>query len=134
MEAFTKTIIHGDELLALIVSRDYQHEGAAFLTEPHHSIQLGYFNHPADYTITPHVHKPCHRQTSTTQEVLFIKSGRVRVDFFSTEQLFLQSEELHQGDWIVLFQGGHGFVMLEDSEMIEVKNGPYAGSEDKVRF
>ena len=47
---------------------------------------------------------------------------------------FLESRILNQGDVVLLAYGGHGFEMLEDSEMIEVKQGPYAGDMDKVRF
>jgi len=69
-----------------------------------------------------------------TKEVLFIKSGKVRVDFYNDEQLYLQSRVLEQGDVILLSFGGHGFEMLEESEIIEVKQGPYAGETDKTRF
>ena len=66
--------------------------------------------------------------------MLFIKSGRVRVDFYDNEQHYLQSRVLEQGDVILLADGGHGFKMLEQSEIIEVKQGPYNGERDKVRF
>jgi mannose-6-phosphate isomerase-like protein (cupin superfamily) len=69
-----------------------------------------------------------------TKEVLFIKSGKVRVDFFDEDQIYLESRVLHQGDVILLAFGGHGFEMLEPCEMIEVKQGPYAGEGDKTRF
>jgi mannose-6-phosphate isomerase-like protein (cupin superfamily) len=69
-----------------------------------------------------------------TQEVLFIKSGKVRVDFYDDNQHYLESRILEKGDVILLAAGGHGFEMMEDSEMIEVKQGPYCGEEDKVRF
>jgi hypothetical protein len=66
--------------------------------------------------------------------VLFIKSGKVRVDFYSTEQEYITSRILYKGDVILLANGGHGFKMLEQSEIIEVKQGPYCGEMDKVRF
>ena len=69
-----------------------------------------------------------------TQEVLFIKSGKVRVDFYSNEQEYLESRILNAGDVILLADGGHGFKMLAPSEIIEVKQGPYCGEMDKVRF
>ncbi len=69
-----------------------------------------------------------------TQEVLFVKSGKVRVDFYNDEKVFLESRELNTGDVILLAAGGHGFQMLEASELIEVKQGPYCGDQDKVIF
>jgi hypothetical protein len=66
--------------------------------------------------------------------VIFLKSGKVRVDFYSSNKIYLKSKILVCGDVILLASGGHGFKMLEESEMIEVKQGPYAGEEDKERF
>ena len=74
------------------------------------------------------------RKVHLTQEVLYIKSGKVRVDFYDDDQHYLESRVVERGDVILLASGGHGFQMLEDSEMIEVKQGPYCGDEDKVRF
>lgn len=69
-----------------------------------------------------------------TQEVLFIRRGKLRVDFYTTEHEYLESRVLQAGDVILLIQGGHGFEVLEEVEMIEVKQGPYAGEADKTRF
>jgi mannose-6-phosphate isomerase-like protein (cupin superfamily) len=95
---------------------------------------LGYMNRPKGYSIAPHRHNLVERKVSLTQEVLYVKSGKVRVDFYNDEQLYLESRVLEKGDVILLAAGGHGFEMLDDSEMIEVKQGPYCGEEDKVRF
>lgn len=91
-------------------------------------------NRPKDYVIPPHRHNLVKRDVHLTQEVLFIKSGKVRVDFFDNQQLYIKSTILYPGDVILLSDGGHGFKMLEESEMIEVKQGPYCGEQDKVRF
>lgn len=74
------------------------------------------------------------REVQFTNEVLFVKSGKVRVDFYGDDRNYLESRILEQGDVILLASGGHGFEMLEPTEMIEVKQGPYAGDEDKTRF
>jgi mannose-6-phosphate isomerase-like protein (cupin superfamily) len=82
----------------------------------------------------PHVHTPVPREVHYTNEVLFIKSGRVRVDFYDDDQTYLESRVLETCDVILLAYGGHGFEMLEPTEIIEVKQGPYAGEQDKFRF
>ena len=69
-----------------------------------------------------------------TQEVLFIKKGILRVDFYDEYEDYLESRDLHAGDLILLISGGHGFHVIEEVEMIEVKQGPYAGDNDKKRF
>ena len=74
------------------------------------------------------------REIRYTQEVLFIKSGRVRVNFYTEDKAFITSRELKAGDAILLASGGHGFEFIEEIEMIEVKQGPYSSDEDKVRF
>jgi len=84
--------------------------------------------------IPPHVHNAVQRNVHFTQEVLVIKSGKVRVDYYDDDRSYLESRILCQGDVVLLAYGGHGFEMLENSEMIEVKQGPYAGEMDKIRF
>jgi mannose-6-phosphate isomerase-like protein (cupin superfamily) len=120
--------------LAIIISNKYHTNGIVFFTNDEDSQQLGYMNRPAGHVIPPHRHNLVPREVHFTQEVLFIKSGRVRVDFYSNEQTYVTSRILEQGDVILLADGGHGFKMLEPSEIIEVKQGPYCGEEDKVRF
>ena len=86
------------------------------------------------YKIQPHLHRPVERLVHYTKEVLFIKSGRVRVNFYNNSKAYVSSSILEAGDVILLAYGGHGFDVLEDSQIIEVKQGPYAGEQDKERF
>ena len=125
---------HNGKLLSVIIHADFKKEGIEFFTPGDFSQQLGYMNRPKGYIIDPHVHRLVDRTVTITQEVLFIKSGKVRVDFFDDDKNYLESKILEKGDVILLAAGGHGFEMLEDAEMIEVKQGPFCGDEDKVRF
>ena len=127
-------IKYKNNLLAIIVSSKFEKEGIAFFTPNSFSQQLGYMKREKDYVIEPHVHNPVKREVVWTQEVLFIKSGKVRVDFYNEEKIYLKSRVLEKGDVILLASGGHGFEMLEESEIIEVKQGPYSGDKDKTRF
>lgn len=128
-----RIIFQGKEL-GLILRSSFRKDGIEFLTPNTYSQQLGYMNRPAGYVIAPHVHNPVPREVQYTKEVLFIKSGRVRVDFYSDAQQYFESAILETGDIILLAYGGHGFEMLEPTEIIEVKQGPYAGDGDKTRF
>lgn len=121
-------------LLGIIISNNYTQQGIQFFTNDDDSQQLGYMNRPEGYEIKPHRHNLVPREVHLTQEVLFIKSGKVRVDFYDNEQNYVTSRILVKGDVILLSDGGHGFKMLEPSEIIEVKQGPYCGEKDKVRF
>jgi hypothetical protein len=121
-------------ILAIIIKNDYSSEGIEFFTPDTFSQQLAYMRRPKDYVIMPHLHNEVKREVLFTKEVLIIKSGRVRVDFYDNDKSYLESTILSKGDVILLAHGGHGFEMLEDTEMIEVKQGPFAGEMDKVRF
>jgi mannose-6-phosphate isomerase-like protein (cupin superfamily) len=127
-------IEHQGEMLALILRSNFRAEGITFFTPNTFSQQLGYMSRPSGYTIPPHVHNPVAREVHFTKEVLFIKSGKVRVDFYDDAKNYLESRVLEPGDVVLLAFGGHGFQMLEDSEIIEVKQGPYCGEADKTRF
>lgn len=127
-------IRYADRILAIVLHAGYTAEGIQFFTPDEFSQQLGYMNRPQGYVIPPHIHNPVPREVQFTEEVLFVKSGKVRVDFYDDEQSYLESHILNQGDVILLAFGGHGFEMLEPSEIIEVKQGPYAGEADKTRF
>jgi len=129
-----ETLKVGDQLLAVIVSRDFNEAGIHFFTPDDLSQQLAYMRHPAGKVIDPHIHNPVSRNVQFTQEVLFIKRGRLRVDFYDNDQRYIESRVLQGGDVILLATGGHGFEVLEEIEMIEVKQGPYAGDQDKTRF
>lgn len=127
-------IIYNNQELAVIIRHSFKKEGIEFFTPSTYSQQIGYMNRPSGYIIPPHVHNPVAREVHYTNEVLFIKHGRVRVDFYSEDQTYLESTILETGDVILLALGGHGFEMLEETEIIEVKQGPYAGDQDKTRF
>lgn len=134
MTEAVEQILHDGEMLALIVRNEFSKPGISFFTPPDLSQQLAYMRHPAGKMIDAHVHNPVERTVAYTQETLFIKRGRLRVDFFDDHQTYLESRELSAGDVILLVRGGHGFQVLEELEMIEVKQGPYAGDHDKTRF
>ena len=123
-----------NQLLALIVFHRFNQPGIHFFTPNELSQQLAYMRHPIGKVIQPHVHNPVIREVTHTQEVLFIKSGKLRVDFYNDQQEYLDSRILEAGDVILLVTGGHGFEVLEEIEMIEVKQGPYVGEQDKTRF
>lgn len=122
------------ELLAIVIRNDFRKDGIEFFTPENFSQQLGYMNRPAGYIIEPHIHNHIERTVTLTQEVLFIKSGKVKIDFYNDQKGFVESKVLTGGDVILLASGGHGFKMLEPTEIIEVKQGPYSGDRDKTRF
>jgi mannose-6-phosphate isomerase-like protein (cupin superfamily) len=125
---------NGEVTLAIIIAADFSDPGVHFFTSGEMTQQLAYMRHGAGKIIAPHIHKRYPREVQSTQEVLLIKRGRLRVDFYDDQQGYLESRMLRSGDVILLISGGHGFEVLEEIEMIEVKQGPYVGEQDKQRF
>lgn len=133
-EPAVETIVHGLEPIALIIRATYDVPGVHFFTPANFSQQLAFMKHPKGKRIVPHLHNLVSRQVLNTQEVLFVRYGMIKVNLYSSGQDFICSRTLGKGDVILLCGGGHSFEMLEESAMIEVKQGPYAGNDDKTRF
>ena len=129
------TITHNSIILACILPADFACDGIRFFTPGSFSQQLGYMNRPKGYIVLPHDHNAVPRTIEWTQEALFIRRGKARLDIYLPESReYFASYILKTGDVALLAHGGHGLVMLEQSEIIEVKQGPYVGDMDKTRF
>ena len=133
-------IIFDGQLCAIIVQANYDEPGIQFFTSNELSLQLASMSYTTGKVIPAHTHNLVTRHTPVTrsevsyaQEALFIRKGRVRVDFYSQQQEYRTSRVLGTGDVILLISGGHGLKVLEDLNMVEVKQGPYVG-DDKMRF
>ncbi|MEO6567306.1 MAG: hypothetical protein ABIO94_00975 [Opitutaceae bacterium] len=131
MDALETVSAHG-QVLAMIVRGSIATPGVSFFTPGDFSQQLAYMQHPAGKALSAHVHKDVHRAVAKTLEVLFVRKGRLRVDLYDDGRNYIESRVLAGGDVILLVSGGHGFQTLEPVEMFEVKQGPFAGTEDKV--
>lgn len=134
MKSIIERVIDEEKELAIIIRNDYHQKGIHFLTEGDYSQQLAYMHHPKGKIIDAHVHNHEERSIVLTQEVLIIKKGVLRVDFYKEDYSYLKSTLLQAGDIILLASGGHGFEVIEEVEMVEIKQGPYLGERDKTRF
>ena len=120
--------------LALIIRNVRTDHRVKFFSDAEDLLQVGAFCMARGEEIEPHEHRDYPRFPGRTTEVLVIQSGRIRVDIYSCDRTYLESSELSAGDVIILFDGGHGFTILEDVRMLEIKQGPYVGELDKIRF
>jgi mannose-6-phosphate isomerase-like protein (cupin superfamily) len=123
-----------DQLYAIIVRASFRDPGIHFFSSPELSQQLAFMSHPQGKSIAPHRHNRVTREVHYTQEVLIIQKGKLQVDFYTEVEQYLESRVLCAGDVILLCGGAHGFEVLEPLEMFEIKQGPYAGENDKTRF
>ena len=133
-ESHIETITYGLEPIALIIRAEYDEPGIQFFTPANFSQQVAFIRHPSGHKIQAHVHNLQPRQVLYTQEVLFLRRGKVKIHLYSSDRKPIGSHVLKSGDLILLCGGGHSVEMIEDSSMIEVKQGPYAGEGDKTRF
>ncbi len=133
MKKIERIIVKG-KLLAIIVRQGFKKGGVEFFTAKDCSQQLAYMNYPKGYCIKPHIHNAVKREIIFTRETLFIKSGKIRADFYYNDKKYIQSRILKKGDTLLLIEGGHGFEFIEKSEIVEVKQGPYFEKLDSVKF
>jgi mannose-6-phosphate isomerase-like protein (cupin superfamily) len=124
----------GGQLLAITVKSSAEAEGIRFLTSPDDQFQIGLLGWPSGHEIAAHTHVTLEREISRTSEVLFIRSGKVLMHLYSDSGVNLAEEMLSPGDTAVFLAGGHGFVMVEPAQIIEIKQGPYLGEQEKIRF
>ena len=127
-------IKNNENLLAIIVRNDYKQEGLKFFTSETNTQQIGCVGHPKGTVCQAHIHNKIKREVYYTSETLIIKEGKVRADIYDNEKNYLESKILEKGDVILFTDGGHGFTFLEDTQMVEIKQGPYLSVNDKVRF
>ncbi len=127
-------IISQGQPLAYIIRAALVPERTTFLTPPEFKQQVGYVVYPAGGEIARHVHLPLQRQLVGTSEVLIVKQGRCEIDVYNDARELVATRELSTGDVMLMVGGGHGFRMLEPTVLLEVKQGPYTGLEEKERF
>ena len=120
-------------LLAVIVRSAFSYDGAKFITENHITQQVAHLSYKSGHKIRSHFHQPWQRSVMNTLEVLIIKSGRIRVDFYSSLGVYYFSKILSEKDTIIFISEGHGFEILEDVDMLEIKQGPYI-KDDRFFF
>lgn len=123
-----------EQVLCCIIRSDFMPDQTTFLTPPEYKQQVGYIVYPTGGEVARHVHRPLERHLVGTSEVLIVKQGRCLVDIYNDERVFVATRELGPGDLMLMIGGGHGFRMLEDTVLLEVKQGPYTGVDEKERF
>jgi hypothetical protein len=120
--------------LSYLIRGNLKPEHTTFLTPPQFKQQVGFIVYGAGQEIPRHVHRPLARHLVGTSEVVIIRSGRCEVDIYNDNCELVATRVLETGDILLMISGGHGFRMLEDTILLEVKQGPYTGLDEKERF
>lgn len=123
-----------EQILAHVIRAGAQPQQTTFVTPDSYSMQVGFVVVPEGGAVQPHIHRPIERAIVGTSEFLLVRSGMCKVDIYNDRTELVDTVVLHPGDAILLVAGGHGFTMSEDTVLLEVKQGPYLGLDDKTRF
>jgi hypothetical protein len=127
-------ISSGDKLLAILVGRDHQPPATEFVTPSEQNLQVGFVKYPQGGVVQAHRHLPLERHIVGTNEVIVVRSGTVELALYDDDKALVTRRVLVPGDLVLLLGGGHGFRMVEDAVLMEIKQGPYSGLQEKERF
>lgn len=127
-------IMSNGRTLAFIVRAAVAPSATTFLTPPALEQQVGFVVYRAGGVIARHTHVPLERRVGGTSEVIVVRSGRCELDVYDDDRALVATRELHVGDVMLMVGGGHGFRMLDDTVLLEVKQGPYTGDAEKALF
>ncbi len=128
-----KTVNYKEKTLAVYVRSEDWKEGLHFVGKESDFLQIGLWHYESGKKLGPHKHVINNRSISYTQEMIFIKKGRLEASIYSNDDKLVETVELRSGDFMLLCSGGHGYRITEDgTQVLEVKNGPYTGSSDRV--
>jgi hypothetical protein len=134
MDDAIELVKSGDQILCYIIRNDLSPRETMFVTPSDSKQQVGFIVYPAGASIKRHIHRPLERHLVGMSEVLVVRSGRCRIDLYDSAKEPVTSRDLNQGDVVILVGGGHGFQILEDTILLEIKQGPYLGAADKELF
>jgi hypothetical protein len=128
-----KKIIYRQQLIALVIYKNLSARANQFLTQPDSALQLGVLSFKKGDRVKPHAHLSLKKITHQNQEFIYLKTGKVEVSFFYQNTLVCK-KILNAGDCLLQISGGHGFIFLQPTELITVKQGPYKGVTKEKKF
>lgn len=125
-----REITHRGQVIARMICSDEWKDGLSFPSSDHEYIQVGLWRYNKGKDLLPHIHNEVKREVDRTQEVIYVRKGRVQAKIFSLDAQLVEDFEVNEGDTVILLNCGHGYKILEDgTEVLEVKNGPYLGAD-----
>jgi len=129
-----EVISWNEQPLAYLIRAEMCPEETTFLTPNNLNFQVGFVVYPAGGEVKRHVHKKLERNITGTAELIMIKAGSCEIDIYNDDRELVATRSLSSGDIVLTVNGGHGFRMQEDTTLVEVKQGPYSGVDEKDRF
>ncbi len=135
MGSMVEKITANEEIIAIIVRNEFKPNGVNFITPEYFPLQMGVSSYNKGSLLRPHIHLQRERIILDTQEMVHVQHGKLELSLFDTKGTLIKTLILETGDSVFFSAGGHGWKTLEDSTIIEVKQGPYIGVEqDKTHI
>jgi uncharacterized protein with PhoU and TrkA domain len=136
MEAMdnVEIIAASGKTLCYVIRQNIQPAKTVFITPPEDKQQVGFIVYPKGSVIARHIHKPWERHIVGMAEVLVVRTGHCQIEIYDGNKDFVASRDLYQSDVVIMVGGGHGFRILEDAVLLEIKQGPFLGADDKELF
>jgi hypothetical protein len=134
IETGIEHIMWHEQHIATIIRAECHFDKTTFITPDSYYQQAGFVVYPKGGVVPRHCHLPLQRHLVGTPETIIVRQGLVEVELYAMDKSFLVKKDLHQGDIILLVSGGHCFFCLEDTVLLEIKQGPYTGLKEKEQF
>ncbi|MDC0417429.1 WbuC family cupin fold metalloprotein [Candidatus Pelagibacter sp.] len=126
--------VNGKNVAKVFKYQKKKFKGINFFTSKFDNFQVGLMVHPKNHIIKPHFHLNKKKTIKHMSELLILFSGKLKVFFYNKNKSRARSVTLNKKDMVLLMSGGHGFKVIENVEMLEVKQGPFFGDNDKIRL
>ena len=123
-----------DQHIATIIRANFRPERTTFLTPDSYYQQAGFVVYSEGGEVNRHSHLPLQRHLIGTPETLIVRKGKVEAKLYALDKSYLGSWILLENDVLLLVAGGHSFTFLEDTILLEIKQGPYTGLVEKESF
>jgi mannose-6-phosphate isomerase-like protein (cupin superfamily) len=122
------------QALCYVIRANTKPDLTTFITPPEAKQQVGFIVYPKGGVIARHIHRPLERHIIGMAEVLVVRSGHCQIEVYDEQENFVAVRDLYQNDVVLMVGGGHGFQIKEDTVLLEIKQGPYLGADDKKLF
>lgn len=106
--------------------------GTLPITDEDQPLQILTINQQKNTIIKPHRHRLTPRSTTHLQECLIVKKGRIKIDLYGSDTTFTETVTVEAGQAFITISGGHAIEFLEDSEVFEIKNGPFINDKQPI--
>lgn len=131
-----KVVEQAGQLLAKLIPSEDWKEGLSFYSDDNDYIQVGTWGYEGGKELLAHIHNEVERTILRTQEVLYIRKGKIEAKIYDLSGNLIEILTANEGDTVILLNSGHGYRILQDgTQVLEIKNGPYLGAEiDRKRI